>query len=113
MAAEAIRIADGFTLVTGVGPKGYGNRIPARQLIENLQDHPQMMRTLELCKVYAVINGELFNKGRPLTLPEIEPMEGAEQPKISSVPEILKDPTSESRVSTTNDGSLSAGNLVL
>ena len=71
------------------------------------------MRTLELCKVYAVINGELFNKGRPLTLPEIEPMEGAEQPKISSVPEILKDPTSESRVSTINDGSLSAGSLVL
>ncbi len=42
-----------------------------------------MMRTLELCKVYAVINGELFNKGRPLTLPEIEPMEGAEQPKLT------------------------------
>ena len=113
MAAEAIRIAYGFTLVTGVGPKGYGNRIPARQLIENLQDHPRMMRTLELCKVYAVINGELFNKGRPLTLPEIESMEGAEQPKVISIPEILKDPTSENRVSTTNDGSLSAGSLIL
>jgi hypothetical protein len=113
MAAEALRLADGFTLVTGVRPKGYGNRIPTRQLIENLQEHPQMIRTLELCKVYVVVNGELFDQGRPLTLPPIPPMEGAEEPKVIPIPGMLKDPSSEEQVSTSIGGSLPIGTLTL
>jgi len=112
-ANEAICIADGFTLIIGVGPKGYGSRIPARQLIENLQEHPQMIRTLELCKVYVVINGEIFDQGRHLTLPCIKPMEGAEKPKEIPIPVVLEDPISEEEVSTINEGSFPAGTLIL
>jgi len=112
-AQNALQLADGFTLVTGVGPKGYGSRIPVRQLVSNLEEHPQMIRTLELCKVFAIVNGEPFNRGTPLALPEIEATEGGEQPKIIPISKILKDPFSEQEVSTTNNGSLPAGNLVL
>jgi len=112
-AIKAQKLADGFTIVTGVGPKGYGNKIPTRHLIENLQEHAQMIRSLDLCKVYVVINGELFNQGRPLTLPSITPMEGAEDPKVIQIAAILKDPISEEQVSTTNDNSLPYGTLIL
>lgn len=112
-AAEAIRIADGFTLVTGLGPKGYGDRIPTRQLIEHLQEHPQMIRTLELCKVYAVVNGELFDQATPLALPRIPPMQGAEKPRELPIPVMLRDPISKEEVSTTNGNSLPPGTLVL
>jgi len=112
-AVEAIRLAEGFTLVTGVGPKGYGNRIPTRQLVENLQEHPQMIRTLELCKVYVVINGQLFNEGKPLALPIIKPMEGAEKPRVIPIPLRLKDPVSDEQVSTTDSGLPQPGTLSL
>ena len=110
---EAIKITDGFSLVTGIGPKGYGNRIPANHLIGNLQEHPQMIRTLELCKVFVVVNGELFNQGKELILPLIPPMEGAEEPRTIPIPEILKDPISGEKVSTTNEKTLPPGVLVL
>lgn len=111
--ARAIREADGFTLVTGFGPKGYGNRIPFRQLLDSLQSHPQTIQTLHFCKVYVIVNGHVFNQGKPLTLPEIPPMRGAEKPRIIAVPETLRDPRSEQEVSTTNNGRSPAGELVL
>ena len=101
---EAIRISDGFTLVTGAKPKGYGNKIPTNHLIENLQEHSQMILTLELCKIYAVINGELYNGGQPLSLPTIAPMPGAEDPRVIPIPVILKDPISGEEVLTTGNG---------
>lgn len=110
---EALRLADGFTLVTGVGPKGYSNRIPHRQLIENLQEHPQMIQTLELCKVYVVLNGEVLNQGKALTLPEIKPMAGGENPRVIPIPPVLKDPVNENEVSTDKGGSLPPGTLAL
>jgi len=112
-AQEVAQVADGFTLLTGVGPKGCGNRIPTRHLVDGLQDHPQMIRTLELCKVLLMVNGEQFDKGRPLTLPVITPMEGASEPKLIPIPVVLKDPVLEEEVSTTNGGSFKAGILTL
>jgi hypothetical protein len=112
-AIEAIRISDGFTLVTGARPKGYGNKIPIQHLIENLQEHSQMILTLELCKIYVVINGELYNGGKPLSLPSIAPMRGAEEPRVIPIPVILKDPISGEQVSTTNEKGLPPGTLVL
>ncbi len=109
--ADAIKVANGFTLVTGVGPKTYGNRIPYSHLIANLQEHPQMIRTLELCKVYVVVNGELVNLGRELTLPSITPMTAAEEPREIVIPEILKDPISGEKVSTTDSNTLPPGTL--
>jgi len=112
-AQEAFRLAQAFTLLRGVGPKGYGNKIPVLQIAANLEEHPQMMRTLELCKVYLLANGKLFNNGKPLDLPQIEPMENAKEPRIIPIPELLRDPASEHDISTTDTGKLPAGTLTL
>jgi hypothetical protein len=112
-AIEAIRISDGFTLIIGAKPKGYGNKIPAHHLIENLQEHSQMILTLELCKVYVVINGERYNGGQPLSLPSIAPMQGAEEPRVIPIPVALKDPISGEQVWTTTEKGLPPGTLVL
>jgi hypothetical protein len=110
---DVLQEAEGFTLVKGVGPKGYGSRIPVHQLIASLEEHPQMMRTLELCKVYVLVNGTPWNEGRPLRLPEIEPMEEAQEPRVLPIPEALKDPATEDKVSTTDGGRLRVGTLTL
>ena len=112
-AIKAFQITDGFTLISGIGPKGYNNRIQCCHLIETIQEHPQMIRTLELCKVYVVINGELFNEGKQLVLPNIPTMEGAGEPRTITIPSTLKDPSSEKEVSTTNNESLPPGILTL
>jgi hypothetical protein len=112
-AGEALRLTDGFTLVTGMTPKHYGNRIPARRLLESLQEHPQMIRSLELCKVYAMANGRILNGGRELKLSNIEPLEGAEKPRLLQIPSKLIDPISDQEVSTTDDDKFPLGNLTL
>lgn len=112
-ALNALGLADGFTLITGYGPKGYGNRIPTSHLISTLQEHTQMIQTLELCQVYIVVNGKLVNGGRKITLPHITPMEGAEEPRVIQIPEMLKDPFSEKEVSTINSNLLPKGTLIL
>lgn len=112
-AIDALDAADGFTLVRGVEPKGYDRAIPVGHLTENLEEHPQMIRTLEFCKVYVIANAKLQNDGEPLAPPRIQPMPGAEEPRITPIPETLKDPHSSQKVSTTSGGSLPAGSLTL
>jgi hypothetical protein len=112
-AGEALRLADGFTLVTGMTPKHYGNRIPARRLLETLQEHPQMIRTLELCKVFAMANGRTLNGGRELRLTDIEPLEGAEKPRVLEIPRKLIDPVSDQEISTTDEEALPPGSVTL
>ncbi len=112
-AVEVLKLASGFTLITGVGPKGYSDRIPVQELVANLQEHPQMIRTLEMCKVYVVVNGDLFNRGGPLTLPAIVPIPGAEKPRVIPIPVSLKDPVTGREVSTTDGDKLPPGNLTL
>jgi len=111
-ALAALQMADGFTLVTGVGPKDYGGNIPIKHLVDNLQNHTQMVQTLEMCKVYVVVNGRLLNQGQPLGLPRITPMQGAEAPRIIDIPRELPDPHSERIVETTPRES-QQGQLVL
>ncbi|MBI4583000.1 MAG: hypothetical protein HY717_03105 [Planctomycetes bacterium] len=112
-ALEALKATDGFTLISGLGPKGYGKKIPVDHLVENLREHPQMIQTLGICRVYIIANGRLINDGKELALPEIPPMDGAEKPRTIPIPEILKDPVSEQQVSTTNEGSLPQGQIIL
>ncbi|MEW5702284.1 MAG: Ig-like domain-containing protein [Candidatus Zixiibacteriota bacterium] len=112
-ALDALGLADGFTLIRGVAPKGYEGRIPTEQLIETLRNHPQMIRTLQLCKVFAVVNGVVVEGGRPLSLPDIPPLPGAEAPRVIAIPEMLKEELSGTRVSTTSGGQLHQGRLVL
>ncbi|MBW1932804.1 MAG: hypothetical protein JRI56_07285 [Deltaproteobacteria bacterium] len=106
---KAINIADGFTLVKGVGPIGYDNKIPVRPLQNSLQEHIQMIRTLELCKVYVFVNGKFRSQ---ITLPQIPPIEG-EEPREIPIPEYLIDPNSGEKISTTNNNNLPLGNLIL
>ncbi len=112
-AIQALQQADGFTLVRGVGPKGYRSRIPARQFVMSLQNHPQMARTLELCRVFAIVNGEQFERGKQLVLAPIAPMQGAEEPRVLNLPPVLRDPVSGQHVSTTAECSLPAGVVTL
>ena len=112
-ARASIAQGEGFTLVRGVGPKGYRNRIGLPHLIDRIVGDAQMTRTLQLCDVYVVVNGRLFNQGQPLALPEIIPMPGAEQPKEIVIPLALRDPISERMVSTTGEGRLAQGKLTL
>lgn len=113
VASEAIRMADGFTLVSGSGPRDYGNKVPVPHLIDNLRVHPQTIQTLEMCSVYVIVNGKPYNRGQKLRLPPIKPMEGEEEPRVIRVPETLTDPESEEEVSTTDEGSLPQGTLIL
>lgn len=111
-AVQAIELADGFTLVTGVGPKGYDRR-SLRSLINTLQQHPQMIRTLELCQVYVIVDNKPFLQGKPLHLPDIKPIQGAEVPREVPIPTFLTDPDTHVPVSTTADDSFPEGLLVL
>lgn len=104
---------NGFTLVRGVNPKDYGKHIPVPQLIEKIVSYHQMIRTMQLCKVFVIVNGHLFNQAEPLSLPEIVPIRGAEEPREVLIPEILVDPVSEKNVSTTEDGQFHTGKLIL
>lgn len=112
-ALAALGKRNGFTLAVGRGAKGYGNRVPAQYLLDNLVEHPQMRMTLEMCTVYAIVNGKLANNGSPLALPEIPSLPGAEKPREITIPETLIDPATSEDVSTTNDGSEPAGKLTL
>lgn len=103
----------GFTLVSGFGPKGYENKIPVKQLIRDLREHPQMLRSIELCKIYIITDGKLEFFGKPLALPDIKPMPGGEQPRIYEIPSRLEDPVSGEQISTTDGGKLHRGRLIL
>jgi len=111
VADMAVEKANGFTLVTGISPKGYSRGIPIEKLIEGLQEHPQMISTIELCKVYTVINGKMMAKA--LALPDIQPMFGGEEPRVILIPDIIKDPISCEEVSTTDDGAFQRGTLLI
>ena len=112
VARDALRECNGFTIVTGVGPRGYREKLPVKAIIENLQEHTQMIHTLELCNVFIVINGKLFKRGESLTLRKIKPMDG-EKPRIIQIPETLVDENTGEEISTTNNGELPEGHLVL
>lgn len=112
-AHQAIGLGAGFTLISGVAPKGFRKKIPVRQLTATLEQHPQMILTLALCRVYIVANGRVQNHGQPLSLPQIAPIDGGEAPHEVLIPLVLLDPVSNERVSTTDGGRFPQGRLVL
>jgi hypothetical protein len=112
-AHEALSTSDGFSLVVGVDPKNYDGRLPTRHLLKSLEDHPQMRSTLEFCDLYVIANGGLLNEGNPLRLMDIQPLPGAETPRVIPISETLVDPSSGRIVSTTDDGALPVGALTL
>ncbi len=113
-AKAAFDSGDGFTLVLGVGPKYIEKKLRASDLLDQIRDHPQMLTTLEYCKVYVVYNGKVMKKnGDPLKPTTIEPIKGAEEPRVIEIPETLTDPIGDIPISTTGHGTYPAGTLLL
>jgi len=92
--------AHGFTIVFGVNPKDWSGGQIINNLIESLLVHHQMITPLQMCRVYVIVNGHSFGDGKPLYLPEVEPMPGFEKPREAPIPEKLKDPKSRQVVDT-------------
>jgi len=100
---NVISNVQGFTIITGVGPKGFRKKLSSKDINNikaNLEGHPQMLTTLELCEVYMIENGNFLNDGKPLTLPPIKPMKGAEEPRVYKISEELKDPITGTKIRT-------------
>lgn len=90
----------GFTLVLGVGAKQLSrNRIPARQWMDKLRGHQQMVRSLQRNEIFVFHNGEVQH-ATPLKLEEIRPIPGAESPRTISIPAGLPDPDTGDTVDT-------------
>ncbi|MGV9012549.1 MAG: Ig-like domain-containing protein [Flavobacteriales bacterium] len=92
--------AKGYTLIQGIGPKNCQPNIPVQSLVESLVAHPQMTRAIQLCKILVLVDGKPFGDGKPLHLPEIPQMEGANDPLVINIPPSLKDPVTEHAVTT-------------
>jgi hypothetical protein len=105
--------AKGFTLVTGVRPKEWGGAGFVQNLLESLVGHHQMITALQLCQIFAVANGQVWNSGNALSLPEINPMPGFEEARVIDVPEELPDSVSGRRVATKARESTGGGKLMI
>ncbi len=112
VAPISVKTATGFTLVRGVGPKGPAKEITSRRIASQMQEHHQMMSTLEMCRVFLIHNGRLCNRGKPLCLADIPPMPGVELREIS-IPRYLLCEDTDEKLSTTQEGELAPGVLTL
>ena len=107
----AIATSRGFTFVYGAKPKDWTGRRTVDNLLQNLLVHHQMTTPLQLCSIYAMVDVNAYNEGKPLSLPSIEPMPGRAEPRVLEIPTKLRDPVSRQRISTTDDGKLPLGLL--
>jgi len=112
-AKEALNSIDGFSLFTGFGPKGYGNKIPVKRLLRHLCENPQSLRTIQTCKVFLIVNGKLQLAKKPLILPEITPIKGTKGAREIEIPSKLTDPLYDKTISTTENGKFHRGKLAL
>lgn len=99
-AQAAWKSSKGFTLVLGVGAKSLSRgHIPARQWIEKLRGHQQMVRSLQRNEIFVFHNGKVQH-ATPLKLEEIRPIPGAETPRTIPIPAELPDPNTGEQVDT-------------
>lgn len=108
-----LQAADGFSLVTGRVPHGYGSRIPVQQLVDHLRDHPQMLHSIEYANVYVVSNGKILPDCAPIVLEPVVPDAAFAEPRIISIPEELLDPSTGDIISTTGEGAFIPGTVTL
>src|SRR5262249_53968148 len=84
-----------FTLVLGVGARNVQRQtIPAATWLDHLVGHQQMVIPLQRSDIFAFHNGKPLEDGRQLELPQIDPILGAESPRIVQIPATLVDPVS-------------------
>ena len=92
-----------FTLVLGVGAKALaGYRIPHPTWVENLQGHPQMIQAIQRNRIHVAHHDRrtITTRDKPLELPAIRPIPGAEAPKVLAIPAELVDPKTGESVPT-------------
>ena len=99
-ARRAFDKSQGFTLVIGVGAKGYEGRLPVSDWLNSLKSHQQTIRAIQRNLIFVLHSGRLLNDRQPLNLPEITPLPGAESGRTISVPAVLKDPETDLEVQT-------------
>ena len=95
-ARTAFERAEGFTLVLGRGPRGYKGRIPSRELITAVKDHPQTTRAIEFCDVF-FMDGKRIEG--PLVPTELSAAPEFVEPRVIPIPAELIDPVSNEIVS--------------
>lgn len=102
----------GFTLVAGFGAKYHERkRLPVGNWLKSLQGHQQAQNAIGRNAVYVFVNGKPARDASPLTLPEIDPLPGAEAPRHIPVPLELPDPDNDGEMVAT--GATPASELVL
>jgi hypothetical protein len=90
-----------FTIALGVGAKNLQrNHIPANAWLNSLAGHQQMVVPLQRSDVFAFHNGKPLEDSKPLQLPEIEPIPGADAARIIPIPATLVDPRTGETVET-------------
>src|SRR6266480_1265233 len=99
-AREALGESKGFTLATGIGPKGIKSKIKINRLVDSLVENPMMVISLETCSIYVMHNGVVLNYGRALRIATIPPMPGATKPREIVIPETLLDPENGEEIPT-------------
>jgi len=88
-----------FTLVLGVGPSGYERRkLPSKKWIELLLGRQQMVRSISSNQIHILHNNNIIDQFSPLSLPDIVPIKGAEEPLRIKIPETLKDPDTGEKI---------------
>ena len=100
----AAKTASGCTFVVGLCPE-HSSQPMGGSILDALRGHPQCRVALETTTMFVVAGKKLLNGGNPLTLEEIEPYEGFEEPRVVSIPSVLKDPIDQSEVPTVIEGS--------
>ena len=83
----AVAACSGYTIVSGFSPKELSGRAAFNSLVDHFQEHPQVIRTLEFCQVYVILNGVALNDKKPLSLSKIPPLQGGETARVIDVPE--------------------------
>lgn len=92
-----------FTLVLGVGAKTLSkNRIPLGKWMENLQGHQQMVQSIQSNRIFVAHHDrrKVTGGGGPLELPEVQPLPGAEAPRVLPIPTELIDPKTGDSIPT-------------
>ena len=92
-----------FTLVLGVGAKTLTeNHIPYSSWVESLQGHQQMVQVIQRNRVFVAHYDQRQVTGgdEPLALPSIQPIPGAEAPRVLEIPSELVDPSNGGRIAT-------------
>jgi hypothetical protein len=77
------------------------SRLALDQIPEIIATHGQTALTIETCRVWVVVDGQIVNGERPIKPVPLDPYAGFEDPWVFEIPDILPDPQGQDAVDTT------------